>query len=416
MRKENSSGFSLVGILVGVGLLGILTAGMMQVFSNMALSQNYSKFRIQVDNFGEELRTQLGDKTICTATFNGIQMDPSVPLNFSTIKDGTGKSIYSVGTNYGDNSFVLFSLDLKSSAGTPWYIEDNVTSGTGRMTLTVSYKAVGPQSGPKDSFRTYVIETHRNLSTGKLIDCTALGKASGDGIWKYNAVDIYFSGGNVGIGTTAPTGTLSVDNSNHDASFCLNGSCASALTGGVNGFARFTSTTTWTVPSGITKVLVTLVAGGGGGGSTSNGGTGGATLFQGCAISATGGSGGGPGGNGSLGAGGGGGIASGGSMTINGAPGSPGYACLDTYCVGGGGSAAVGVPYGSGFGSGGGGGVNPNTAWPGGGGGAGGIAVGICQVNAGSVLTLSVGLGGTAGGAAMSGATAGQQGLILLQW
>ena len=208
---QSQFGFSLVGILVGVALLGILTAGMMQVFSNMALNQNYSKFRTQVDNFGEELRSSLGDKTICTATFGGIQMDPSVPINFTAIKDGTGKTIYAVNSTYGDNSFILAAISLKTLAdGSLWYIEDNAATGTGRMTVSVTYKAAGPQSGPKESFRTYVMETHRNLATGKLIDCTALGKASGDGIWKYSNVDIYFSGGNVGIGTTSPTTMLDV--------------------------------------------------------------------------------------------------------------------------------------------------------------------------------------------------------------
>ena len=210
IQNENQSGFSLVGILVGVALLGILTAGMMQVFSNMALNQNYSKFRTQVDNFGEELRTTLSDKSICTNTFSAIQMDPAVPLTFTSIKDGTGKIIYSVNSTYGDNSFILSSIDLKSQPATPWYIEDNAATGTGRMTVSVTYKAAGPVSGPKESFRTYVMQAHRDLVTNKLIDCTALAKSSGDGIWKYNGSDIYFSGGNTGIGTTTPAAPLHV--------------------------------------------------------------------------------------------------------------------------------------------------------------------------------------------------------------
>lgn len=69
--------------------------------------------------------------------------------------------------------------------------------------------------------------------------------------------------------------------------------------GGLTGFEKLTSTQTWTVPAGITKVLVEL-CGGGGGGSTSNDYTGGGggyakgmvTVTPGASITATVGAGG----------------------------------------------------------------------------------------------------------------------------
>ena len=208
---KNSRGFSLVGILVGVSLLGILTVGMMQVFSNMMKGQNYGKFRAQVENFSEELRNQLGTKDICTATFVGTILDPLTTKSLPAIIDSTGKKIYQTGATLGDNSFTLASIDLKSSPSISWYTDDDVTKGTGRMTLTVTYRGVTEQAGPKDIFRTYTIATHRDPQK-KLIDCTALSKMS-DGIWHYNTstiADIYYFGGNVGIGTTAPTASFQV--------------------------------------------------------------------------------------------------------------------------------------------------------------------------------------------------------------
>ena len=208
--QRNDLGFSLVGILVGVSLLGILTLGMTQVFSNMLKNQNYNKFRSQVENFGEELRAQLGSKEICTATLGHIPLSSTANLNIPAIKNQAGDLIYKTGVDLGDHSFVIVSMDLKGGSS-PWYIDDNPTAGIGRIILTVNYRATAEQSGPKDYFRTYTLATHRDPAFN-LIDCAAQAKMT-DGIWRYNQAtsgDIYYSGGNVGLGTLTPTSTLQV--------------------------------------------------------------------------------------------------------------------------------------------------------------------------------------------------------------
>ena len=209
--RFSQKGFSLVGILVGVSLLGILTMGMTQVFSNMLKNQNYNKFRTQVENFGEELRSQLGASVLCTANFTGLVLDPHTDKNITAIKNADGNIIYQTGVDYGDHSFTIASMDFKSTATSPWYVEDNATTKTGRAILTVNYRATAEQAGPKDYFRTYTLQTHSD-PTGKLTDCAAMAKMS-DGIWRYNSTtlaDIYYTGGSVGIGTIAPTAKLDV--------------------------------------------------------------------------------------------------------------------------------------------------------------------------------------------------------------
>ena len=206
---QNEKGFSLAGILVGVALLGVLTVGTMEVFSNILKNQNFSKFRTEIENFSEEFRTQLGSEAICTATFSGTLLNPAVPVTKTIIKDANGGTLYSTNVDMGDHSFKIASMDLKSSPTTPWYIEDDATAGTGRMTLTLDFQATTAQSGSKDAFRTFILSTRRS-GTGTLLSCSALAKMS-DGIWRYNtstASSIYYVGGNVGIGTTTPTSTL----------------------------------------------------------------------------------------------------------------------------------------------------------------------------------------------------------------
>ena len=225
---QNRRGFSLVGMMVGVALLGILTAGMMRVFSNMALNQNYVKFRAEVDNFGEELRAQLGVKEICTQTFAGINLSPTAPNTpIPAIKDASGHVMFAAPspTALGDNSFIISSIALKNQPATNWYVEDNPISGAGRVFVQVTYHAVGPVSGPSDSYRTYTLATHRNLTTSVLTDCSALGKSAGDGVWRYTNSDIYFNTGNVGIGTTAPLSALDVNGAIHPGSATKGNPC-----------------------------------------------------------------------------------------------------------------------------------------------------------------------------------------------
>ena len=177
----------------------------------------------------------------------------------------------------------------------------------------------------------------------------------------------------------------------------------------VTGISVYTSSSTWTVPSGVTKVFVSAVGGGGGGGSASgaNGGTGGSSSLQGCAITASGGT----GGVGSyLGAAGTGGTASGGLLNISGLSGSL-SSNLGCYCGGGAGGVSQAftssIPYTKSAGA---GGAASNS---GGGGGSGGVSVGVCTVTPGANLTVTVGAGGTAGG---TWGAAGSAGIMVLQW
>lgn len=225
--------------------------------------------------------------------------------------------------------------------------------------------------------------------------------------------------GNVGIGTTTPGAalhiagtsgaTLKIVDGNQAAGKVLtsdaNGQAswqtasAGGGSGAFNGIQRFTSTTTWTIPAGITKVKVTAV-GGGGGGSTGTyiccsgyyntvaGSPGSLSSLQGCTVQ--GGAGGGaPGGV----------IAGGG---VNGTTGV-GTGSL-TYTAGS--AAASQVPHVYGYGSAG------AAGGSGGNGGSGGIGIGICTVTPGDVLTVTVGTAGAGGG----GGGAGSAGMVLLEW
>jgi hypothetical protein len=153
-----------------------------------------------------------------------------------------------------------------------------------------------------------------------------------DGIARLSVV-----GSNVGIGTTSPGGNIDVENGSNTATACINGSCTSKF-GPYTGLTFITATGagTWTVPTGVTKIKVTIIGGGGGGASTTasqSGGAGGSGAYCEAYMNVTGGA----ALTYSVGAGGGAGAA-GGATTFNGS----------TLSVGGGGGGASGPVNGAG--------------------------------------------------------------------
>lgn len=191
---------------------------------------------------------------------------------------------------------------------------------------------------------------------------------------------------------------------------------------GIGGMSVFTTSGTFTVPSGVTKIEAHLVGGGGGGGARFNLGVAGtASSITGFDIIANGGQGNGnnvPGIGGSVS----------GALLIQGIKGNDtGYNAGNQngwtmtgsnpidgrgwYQYGGEGHRPLGIQYYGGGGNGTPGNPVGNTGWAGAG---GGYAMGILTVTPGQTLTINVGTGGAAGGSA--GSESGKNGVVILRW
>lgn len=177
-------------------------------------------------------------------------------------------------------------------------------------------------------------------------------------------------------------------------SFVGDGSGLTGIAGGFSNMQVFTSSGTFTVPTGITKAKVTVIGGGGGGsnGTPTNGGTGGTSSF-GAYCSATGGTGNwNPGAVGNAG-----GSGSGGDLNLEGSRG---------FAVGQRGLSFYGLSYG-----GGGQGSTSGGSFGGGGGGGGAIEL-VTGLTPGGTVSVTVGAGGTAA----SGAGAGTAGVVIVEY
>jgi hypothetical protein len=268
--------------------------------------------------------------------------------------------------------------------------------------------------------------------------------SSGGSQWTTSGSNIYYSTGNVGIGTSNATTLLQVGSTPTSGNACnisssgvmtnctWNGVVISKTYGGVNQTAPttqiFTSGSgTYTTPAGVVWLKVRIAAGGGGGGGVGSGnnggagGTGGNTTFGTSLLTANGGAGGANLGNGA------GGTASGGNLNLTGSAGGPSLQSANTlgFSGGYGGSACLGIitaapqyggapPYAGSNGqansSAGGSGAAGTSAQAVAGGGGGGGCVEDIITSPSATYSYAVGAGGTAGTAGTSGAAGGTGG------
>ncbi len=206
MKKQK--GFGLTGALAGSAIVGIIAVGVMQLFQQLVTSQTLVKISSQRDVTHEEIRAVLSSIQACRNTFGAIPMVNGTEVSLSSIKD-TGSppaDLFVAGGIYGNGALQISSMRFAYNDGGA-----GVTLGLG--TLTVSYESAA-QDGAIGSFRPQqmLISTEKDSITNTLVKCVALAKMS-DGIWTRvpgTLANTFFSGGNVGIGTSTPSANLHV--------------------------------------------------------------------------------------------------------------------------------------------------------------------------------------------------------------
>ena len=352
-----------------------------------------------------------------TATRNVIA--PASASKIYIIKNSTtgGQSIqikYATGTGV---TIANGAIVLVYGDGTNYNLVSNPNSITGNLTVSGTVSATQYTSTIATGTAPFVVTSTTpvaNLSIGgNAATATSATSATSatTATSATNATNV-ISGGTIASNVTATTQTAG-DNSTKVATTAYVATAVSgvALLPGILGQA-FTSNGTFTIPSGVTAVKVTVIGGGGGGKGNSgylvggnNGGT--SQISSGTqsitTVSASGGS----GANNSNNFGG--GLGSNGDLNIRGGYSSPGYA------GGIGGLTILGVNYGGG----GYGGVIYGpccSSTPQGGGGGGGAAIKyLTGLTSGNTISVTIGGGGAAdpnGG----GAQAGFSGIVLFEW
>ncbi len=201
MNFDDKKGFSIVEILVALGLVAVIGAALASVITNAAKQQKGIQAKDQQREITAELRTLLSDRTACLNSFGGI--NPSgAGASVAAIKDAAGAVRYNLTDKSTDKTGLLQFTDFRLS---------NWTAGTGNADFRVKLSKIG-DTGTVREILPDVITIKAKVAGAVITECFSISTVS-DNLWKIgtsNPSDIFYGAGNVGIGTSVPTNLIEV--------------------------------------------------------------------------------------------------------------------------------------------------------------------------------------------------------------
>ena len=213
MKTSFKNGFSLVEVMIIGSILTIIGVGVMSLISNSAKSQRGLQAKDTMRDFAIELRSTLSDKTACLNTFTSKNLSTG-EATVTSIKDATNNTKYSSGTAYMGGLINFKNIVMRE------FVADATNPNTGNAKLYIYADKTGEASGVKTVH--HVLSAQIEIDASKnILKCIAVGGLS-DSLWQVsasNANDIFYQGGKVGIGTSAPEATVHISSSDPEQIF-----------------------------------------------------------------------------------------------------------------------------------------------------------------------------------------------------
>ena len=210
-NRQNQLGMGLVEVLMAIGLFSLIGAGTVSLITNSSKQQRGLVAKDAMREFGSDVRDLLANTEACKNTFNGLAFDATGTLTVTQIKDGATPS--TVRYNAGDEYVRLLKFEsLKVQA----FIADNPAANPnlGKAKLFIHAEKVGDTLSAPKMHQVLALKVLKNAAN-QIIECSTLNGAGAD-LWSISTVDtnnIFYSTGNVGIGTSNPTVKLEVNGS-----------------------------------------------------------------------------------------------------------------------------------------------------------------------------------------------------------
>jgi len=173
---KNNKGFSLVEILIAIGLLCGLSVWMMHLFKEQSKNEKTTASNLDIDAIGNEIRNILGDSLSCEKTFKGSPVTkPNAATDiYKVLSDNTAQKRFSVGEKKNGNTGVsIHSLDLKPDE--TYYVPAG--KSVGETVLTIAWNRGKQIQGTQ--LKTFRIPLSVVLdASGNISSCHALASTT----------------------------------------------------------------------------------------------------------------------------------------------------------------------------------------------------------------------------------------------
>lgn len=198
--KNNENGFTLVEIMVSVGLLGALALSGAQMFKNQTQAQITVEKNYEVTTITNEIRNLLSNATNCQASLAGQNPSSGSVTKLRKEVNTVLTDSYQVNTQLPGNIRITSYQLVKTHPGL-------LTNETILQVKMSRGKAVLKDEAVRH------IKISYKLSGANILTCIASSSGS-DSLWEVSTVDvndIHYPTGQVGIGTSDPQSALEVN-------------------------------------------------------------------------------------------------------------------------------------------------------------------------------------------------------------
>lgn len=202
--EPKKNGFGLVELLVAVGLVGILAAGMTGMLTGTMKQQKGIQAKDQQLQITSEVRALLNDKTACANSFAppGSTNNPQTGFTVNEIKDFGNNPRFTAGQP--DRSGLLRISEI----GVSGWVQDPAFPTQGNANLNLKLTKIGDTQSVRELKPNVITLKVKRDGAGNVSECYSIGQQS-DGFWQPSAAElntIFYPAGSVAIGTTTVNG------------------------------------------------------------------------------------------------------------------------------------------------------------------------------------------------------------------